>query len=338
MDNREEENMDDKAENLDETAALDSLKPNSMPADGMTKSDMLSNLVGAMNGMKKSELVDFFNKSMAQFGPNADLGIPDGTSQRNATTIVPKGSPVQEDVNEMFSGTELSEDFKDKISTLIESAVNVRTNLTIAQLQEENEINFNELVEEYKEELSESIDHYLSFAVNEWIEENKVAVETSIKNELQSSFMTGLHNLFKEHYIDIPEDKLDLLGQLESEIEELKQSFNDIQNKNIELSSTNEELNCQLVITAATRDLTESDALRFMDLIDGITYTDMKNYETKLNTIKESHFSNKAEIVKEQEEVMGIDSLNENAADEPVITGPMSKYLETVAKTTKKYI
>ncbi len=338
MSNREEENMDENTEKLDETTALDSLKPNSMPADGMTKSDMLSSMVGALNTMKKSDLVDFFNKSMAQFGPNADLGIPDGTAQKNAATITAKGSPIKEDVEEMFSGTELSEDLKDRISTLIESAVNVRANLTLAQLQEENETKFNELVEEYKEELSESIDQYLSFAVNEWIEENKVAVETSIKNELQTSFMNGLHTLFREHYIDIPEDKLDLLGQLQSEIEELKQNFNEIQNKNIELSSTNEELNCQLIITAATRDLTESDAIRFLDLIDGITFTDMSNYEHKLNTIKEAHFSNKEETVREQEEVIGIDSLNESVTDEPVLTGPMSKYLETIAKTTKKYI
>ena len=330
--NMDEENQD----KLDETTAMDTLKPNSMPADGKSRAGMMAGMMSAMSGMKKSSLVDFFNQSMAQFGPNADLGVPDGAAAQNASSILPKGNPVQEDVNEMFSGTELTEDFKSKVSTFIESAVNVRVSFSLAQLKEENEVAFNELVEEYKEELSDNIDQYLSFAVEEWVKSNEVPIKTTLKNEIQESFMSGLHTLFKDHYIDIPEEKIDLLGDMEKEIASLKEALNDAKNQSIELTSVNEDLKKDLIIKDISKDLTESNAIKFVTLIEDLSYTDMDNFTQKLTTIKEAHFSGKSGIIKEQEEVIGIDTLNEEIETELELTGPMAKYINAVAKTVKK--
>ena len=324
---------------LDETAASDTLKPNSMPADGMTKSDMLSGMMQSLNGMKKSELVDFFNQSMAQFGPNADLGVPPGAAAGNAATIRAKASPVKEDVDAMFSESELSEEFKTKVSTLIESAVNARLTIDAAKLQEEQEVQFNELVEEYKTELAEGIDEYLTHTVNEWAETNKLAIEKSIKYDLQESFMLGLHKLFTEHYVDVPEDKYDILGELEQELETLKQEINSIQNKNFQLATTNEELNRDIIAIGMTKDLTESDSLKFLTLIENLSYQDMEDFQSKLVTIKEAHFSGSDDVITEQEEVIGIASLTEEAKDSSntdQITDPaMASYINAIARTTK---
>jgi hypothetical protein len=324
---------------LDETAASDTLKPNSMPADGMTKSDMLSGMMQSLNGMKKSELVDFFNQSMAQFGPNADLGVPPGAAAGNAATIRAKASPVKEDVDAMFSESELSEEFKTKVSTLIESAVNARLTIDAAKLQESQEVQFNELAEEYKTELAEGIDEYLTHTVNEWVEANKLAVENSIKYDLQESFMKGMHKLFTEHYVDVPEDKYDLLGELEKELETIKQEMNAIQNRNFELATTNEELVRDVIIIGMTKDLTESDSLKFLTLVENLSYQDMTDFQSKLVTIKEAHFSGSDDVITEQEEVIGIASLTEEAkgsSNTDQITDPaMASYINAIARTTK---
>lgn len=328
--------MEIEQENLDETAALDTLKPDSMPSDGLTKSDMLAQLMGSLNGMKKSNLIDFFNKSMSQFGPNADLGVPPGAASINMASVKTKGNPIKEDIDDMFNGTELSADLKDRISTLVESAVNARLHVSIAQLQEEQESAFNQLVEEYKEELTENIDEYLTYSIDEWVTNNSVAIESNIKTELQESFLSGLHKLFSEHYVEIPEDKYDLVGNMEKEIEELKNAINDIQNKNIELATTNEELECRIIFNELTADLTESDTLKFEALIEDISFNDIEQFKSKLETIKEAHFTKSDDTIREQEEVIGIQNLNEETEDTPVAADPvMRRYMEYLTNQSK---
>jgi len=233
----------------------------------------------------------------------------------------------------------LSEEFKTKVSTLIESAVNARLTIDAAKLQEEQEVQFNELVEEYKTELAEGIDEYLTHTVNEWAETNKLAIEKSIKYDLQESFMLGLHKLFTEHYVDVPEDKYDILGELEQELETLKQEINSIQNKNFQLASTNEELNRDIIAIGMTKDLTESDSLKFLTLIENLSYQDMEDFQSKLVTIKEAHFSGSDDVITEQEEVIGIASLTEEAKEGSTndqITDPaMASYINAIARTTK---
>lgn len=298
-----------KTENLSETMASDTLAPNSNPADGLTKAGMMASMMAHMNGMSKGDMVDFFNKSMAQFGPNVDLGVPDGNAETNLQSVMTK-----EDVDDMFDGQDLSEEFKTKISTLIESAVNANVSLTISQIQEEQEQLFDQLVEEYKEEISEQLDEYLNYAINEWIETNKLQLENAIKIELHNSFMDGLVNLFKEHYIDIPEEKYDVIGALQDEIAQLKEKMNEVENKNISLASANEELECELIFNQMKKGLTETDAVKFADLIENITYTDLDNFKNKLGIIKESYFSQNTKTTKKTtptDEAMGISSLNE---------------------------
>ena len=310
-----------------ETAAAATLNPDSMPADGKSKAGMMASMMSAMNGMSKSDLVDFFNKSMAQFGPNVDHGVPAGAAEKNAASIATKGA-VKEDINEIFVGEELTEDFKEKVSTIIEAAVNSQLNVALAEMLEEQEAQFDELVEDYKQELSEQVDEYLNYVVKEWAEQNKVGIENALKLEIQESFMNGLKNLFKEHYVDVPDEKYDMIGELESKVETLTQQINDIQNKNIELASTNEELNRNIILGDMARDLTESEAAKFFSLAEGLSYNDLNHYSKKLTVIKETYFNNSATAnpVVEENEIMGIASLNEEVETEEVkFQGLMAK-------------
>ena len=246
---------------------------------------------------------------------------------------------IRKDINEIFVGEELTEDFKEKVSTIIEAAVNSQLNVALAEMLEEQEAQFDELVEDYKQELSEQVDEYLNYVVKEWAEQNKVGIENALKLEIQESFMNGLKNLFKEHYVDVPDEKYDMIGELESKVETLTQQINDIQNKNIELASTNEELNRNIILGDMARDLTESEAAKFFSLAEGLSYNDLNHYSKKLTVIKETYFNNSATAnpVVEENEIMGIASLNEEVETEEVkFQGPMAKYASAISRTIKR--
>ena len=141
--------------------------------------------------------------------------------------------------------------------------------------------------------------------------------------------MNGLKNLFKEHYVDVPDEKYDMIGELESKVEALTQQINDMQNKNIELASTNEELNRNIILGDMARDLTESETAKFFSLAEGLSYNDLNHYSKKLTVIKETYFNNSATVnpVVEENEIMGIASLNEEVeTEETQLHGPMAKY------------
>jgi hypothetical protein len=328
-----------KTEKLDETAASDTLAPNSRPADDMSKTDMMASMMSYMNGMSRGDMIDFFNKSMTQFGPNADLGVPDVTAERNLQSVTTVGA-VKEDVDTMFAGQDLTEDFKEKVTTLIESAVNAQVALYLTQLQEEQEQQFEQLVEEYKEELTGQVDDYLNYAVNEWVNENKLQIENAMKLDLHDSFMNGLANLFKEHYIDIPDEKFDVLQALQDEIDSLKEHVNDVENKCINLASTNEELSCQMIFSEMRKGLTENDAVKFESLIENLTYTDLDNYKSKLQTIKESYFATKpvsTSGITQMDDVIGISSLNEETDKEIVNSDPeITELAKLMSKTARR--
>lgn len=321
-----------------ETEAAATLAPDSMPATNMTKAGMMATMMQTMNGMTKSELVDFFNKSMAQFGPNADLGVPGDAAAKNVASIATKGA-VEESVEQMFAGNDLSEDFKHSVSTLIESAVAAQLNVAIAEVVEEHEREFDELVEDYKQEISEQIDEYLDYVCKEWVEQNKVAIESEVKLEIQESFLEGLRNLFAEHYIDVPSEKRDLIGEMQAKIDQLTNTVNEIQNKNIQLAAVNEDLKRDQVLSTMASDLTESEAAKFYDLAEGLSYKDLQHYTKKLNVIKETYFVKAPQSnLTEDEEIMGIASLNEETGDEqPKYQDPaIAAYAKAISRTTKR--
>lgn len=321
------------------TPAMDTLKPSSMTGDN-SRTGMMSTVVNMMSTMTKSDLVDFFNQSMQQYGPNADLGVSDGQAQSNMATIATKGS-VKEDVDQMFDGKELTEQFKEDVATLIEAAVNTQLGVALAEMVEQQEQLFDELVEEYKEEITEQVDDYLSYVVKEWAEENKMGIENQLKLEIQESFMNGLLNLFKEHYVDVPEEKYDVLADLERKVQELEDTINTLQDKNIQLAATNEELNCDIILNNMAKDLTVSESAKFFSLAEGLSYNDLDHYTKKLNTIKETYFGNKSKpntkMIAEEQEIMGIASLEEESENpQPKLDGQMAKYAQAISRTIKR--
>ncbi len=315
------------------TQAGATLAPDSQNGAPGTKAGMMASMMGAMNGMKKSDLVDFFNQTMAQFGPNNFPGADAvNTTAQNMDSIKAKAS-VKEDIEDMFAGEEITEEFKTKVETIFEAAVHARVELEIARINEEQETEFNNIVEEYKTDLSDKVDEYLSYAVEQWVEENRVALENGLKLEVFENFFTGLKNLFIENNVSIPDEEVSLVDELEDTIGNLEDRVNEEIEKNIRLSNLNEELIKNGIIVGVTANLTDSQKEKFNSLVEGVEYENLNEFESKLGIIKETYF-NKKSPKSATAEIVGVDVLNEDKNIAPV-TGPMAVYAEALSRTIK---
>lgn len=299
-------------ENLDEaTTAMDSLKPaaRSAGSDPKSKIDYITHTIGAMHSMKKDDLVKWFDQSMALIGKEASH-LPGGANEMgNENSIRAKGSnavgkagprvnmpmpklSVKEDVEEMFEGSDLSEEFKEKASTLFEAAVTARAMVEVARLEEEFEVQLEEAVTEINEELSLRIDSYLGYVVENWIKENEVAIESSLRNELTGEFIEGLKNLFAEHYIDLPENKIDVVESLADKVESLEIKLSEQIQENAEYKQAFVEVEKEQVFESMIQDLAMSQQEKFAALAEGVDFDgDLDTYARKLSIIKENYFT-----------------------------------------------
>ena len=198
-----------------------------------------------------------------------------------------------EDIEAMLSGESLSEDFKSKASMIFEAAVIAKASTVaeevIAEAMEEVEIQFNEAVEEIKEEMESKIDSYLGYMINEWAKDNEIAIVKGLRAEIVEDFIDGLRNLFIEHYIDIPEDKVDIVEELTAKIEELEGSLNEQIAESIHLTSELNEHKKFEAIYAACEGLTQTQVEKIKALAESIEFTSDEEFADKLETIKESY-------------------------------------------------
>lgn len=228
-------------------------------------------------------------------GPAAG-GSQNDANARNQVDTNPQStgkSPfggMKEHMDAMFSGEELTEEFKTKASTIFEAAVEAAAADRIVQIQEETQLQLDEAVEEVKAELVEQIDGFINLMVEQWIDDNAVALEGSMKVELSNSFIDGLKGLFKEHYFDIPEDKLDVVEEQAKEISDLQTEAQQA----IETANALQEelvaLKRELVFESVAAELTKTEKEKFATLSENIAYTSDEEFTQKLNTVKGSYF------------------------------------------------
>lgn len=201
---------------------------------------------------------------------------------------------VGEHMEAMFQGQELSEDFIAKASTIFEAAVTQVVEQRLAEeveaLQEDFQVKLDEAVEEVQSELVEQIDEFLTYVVEQWTEDNKVALESGIKVEMVSGFIDGLKTLFKEHYIEVPENKLDVIEEQAKEIEELKAAVVAIDKANDELVAESVTLKKKMVVESFSKGLTETQKEKFSSLCEGVEFSSEEEFGEKVKTIKENYF------------------------------------------------
>lgn len=240
---------------------------------------------------------------------------------------------MKEDVDAMLSGENLSEEFKSKASMIFEAAVEARIEEIAAELEEKYTQEFEETLEVVKEDFATKLDSYLDYVVENWMEANKLAIEKGLRTEIVEDFIGALRNVFVEHYIDIPEDKVDIVEGLVEKVEELEEQVNEQILKNIDLKKSISEHKKNEVLVAVCEGLTLSQAEKIKSLAKNIEFVSEEDFAVKLDTIKESYFPNDIKTAT-------TDSLNEAVElDEDyttkVVDPLIESYVNKISKLTK---
>jgi len=352
-------------ENIEESVASETLKADSRTdtSHPQSKIEAINSVIGAMHAMRSDELTKWFNQAMDLIGKEADKEPKSANEYGNENSLdmkpsyaVGKARPtandpmpkldhknnplasMKEDVEEMFVGTDLSEEFKDKATTLFEAAVNARAIIEIARLEEEFETAYEERLEEEVASIvgnvETNLDTYLDYIVEKWMEDNQVAVESSLRNEIMEEFIGGLKSLFAEHYIDVPEEKVNVIEAMAQKIETLENALNESINDNNELKSELVEARMLSLVDELSEGLTMSQAEKFAALAEGVSFDgNFNSYKSKLEMVKETYFSMKPKTSNIEEETFESDDESVNTVN---MDPHVSNYVRAIARTTKK--
>lgn len=201
---------------------------------------------------------------------------------------------IKEDVAALVNGEDLSEEFKQKAATIFEAAVLNRVKQEVAKLEEGYDAKLQEEVEQIKEGLVEKVDGYLDYIVEQWIAQNEIALESGMKSDILEGFVHGLKNLFTESWIDIPEEKFDVLGALEEQVQELSAKLDEQVEANVELNQELAGYQVRQIVDELSEGLVETDKEKFVALVEELEFDGVESFEKKVQTIRESYFTNKA--------------------------------------------
>ena len=239
---------------------------------------------------------------------------------------------MREDVDALFNGESLSEDFRVKATTIFEAAVQSRVESIVEDVLSENDAVLIEAIEEIKNEMSAQVDEYLSYAVEEWVNENQVAIETGLRSELVEDFINGLKNLFTEHYIEIPEEKVDVAEELAMTVAQLEEAMTAAAAEKADLVEKLNVANKNEAIRKICEGLTEVQVGKMKSLAEGMEFTTEGDFNNKLAVIRENYFPSK----KMTSEVK---VLQETSVEEPEVveaSGMMKQYVNSITKTAFK--
>ena len=258
-----------------------------------TKNQMLKNIYDQVNGMLKSDLATKYEQIMSSTSLEEieeDVVEPVRTKASiSSEDIAPIN--VQDDIEALTKGEEgLSEEFKEKATTIFEAAVHAKVvdevNARMVEQAKEQEASS----QEFQKELTEKVDGYLTYVVEEWMKENELAIERGIRSELVEDFMSGLKTLFTEHYIELPEEKVDMVDDLFTKVEDLETSLDEEINRGVELQKELAQFKKDDALKLATKDLADTDSEKISKLAEGIEFENTEQYIEKLNVLKESYF------------------------------------------------
>tara|TARA_A100001011_G_scaffold395615_1_gene491147 strand:+ start:69 stop:1169 length:1101 start_codon:yes stop_codon:yes gene_type:complete len=240
---------------------------------------------------------------------------------------------VEEDVNALLGGEELSEEFKEKAKTIFEAAINAKVAGIKEELEAQYAATLSEEIEAAKESLAERVDSYLEYVSDEWFEENALAIEAGLKTEMTESFLSGMKGLFEEHYVSIPEDKYDVLESMVEKLDDMETKLNEQIEKNINLNGRLAEATAGGILDQVSEGLAQTQKEKLASLSESVEFESEDQYRDKLETLKESYFTSKKETSNAKSETLseGVDqSGTESYSDS------MAAYLRTLGSFGKQ--
>ena len=312
-------------------------------AEEITEEQIMKYLLD--EGYTEQEIADMSEEDIASILEGMEKTSKKETAEKKA--VIAKEdmeADLAGDVQALIEGEELSDEFKEKAATIFEAAVFARVNEEIAnrveKLEEQYQVELEKAINENRSSMIEKIDDFMNYVIKEWMEENQLAIDKGIRSEVVEDFMVGLKNLFVEHYIDIPDEKVDLVDDLFAKVEDLEESLNSEIQKNIETAKELKEYKKMDVMYTVSEGLTEVEIEKLQKLSEGISFNNEEEYAEKLNMIKENYFkSNEKQQVLTEDTVE--DELNETSHDADdsnygMANEAIRRYADASSRTLKK--
>ena len=240
---------------------------------------------------------------------------------------------VEEDINALLQGEELSEEFEERARTIFETAIKAK----VAEIQEELTAQYEQTLEEQvatiKEELTDRVDAYLEYVAEEWVTENQLSVEQGLKTEMTESFLTGMRSLFEDHYVSIPEEKYDVLSTMVEKLDEMEDKLNEQIERNIALKQRLAESVADVIFSEVCEGLALSQKDKLASLAENVEFDSEEKYREKLVALRESYFPSTAGTQRDKSESI---SESANSEESVQVSGLMESYLSTLTRVAKK--
>ena len=329
------EQLDEKKASMGDPSEIPEPTPAKAPVP-KTKVGMIKAMVDMANSKKKAEVSAMFKAMMDPDAKKDDeekmeKAMVKSQKKHMGARYNPESIDLSADVKALFGDEDLSEEFKAKATTIFEAAVVSRINEAlesteidvVAEVEAEKEL--------VKEEMTAKLDDYLDYVVNEWVKDNELAIEQGIRSEIVENFMVGLRNLFTENYIDIPEEKVDIVDEMAAKVEDTEKAVNEEIEKNIALQKELNNLKSEKVFKEVSEGLTETQKEKFKSLAESVEYND--EYAEKLDTLKNNYFPQ--EEVAESNDVSDEEPLD-NLEEETKVNGSMAGYMSAISRSIKK--
>jgi hypothetical protein len=300
----------------------------------MTKSEMMnkmSEMMGKMNSMKKPELMASY-KAM-EMAMNKEMKEPteEEKSKSEAVEKRVKDIDVKEHVDALMNGEgDLSEEFKRKAATVFEAAVKSKVRDEVSRIEDDYRKDLDENINATRDDLTEKVDNYLNYVCEEWTKDNELAIERGLKGEIAEDFISGLKQLFEDHYIDIPNEKYDVLEAQSEKISKLEAKLSESIERNVSLRTNNAGLVKEQVIFDMSSDLAETEIEKFKSLTEDVDFSDEDSYKEKLETLKENYFPKVKTVVAET-----VDNVETGNAQDIDVSNSMTAYMSAIGRVAK---
>lgn len=304
-----------------------------------TKMGMLNAMMKNYGEMKKSDLQaayhEMMNKMVKGEGMHKEMAHAKKENMHYGKKMKKEDIDLSDDINALFGDEELSEEFKEKATTIFEAVVVSKINESLDEMTEMFETAKALEEDEVKEEMVERLESSLDYVVSEWMDNNRLAVENGIRTEIAEEFMSGLKTLFEQSYIEMPEEKVDVLGELSDKVDSLEEELNKELQKNIDLSTEIETLHRGSAIADVSHDLTVAQSEKLKGLAEGVDFVSEEDFKEKIEMLKDTYFTDIEEEA-QNETIFDEDEPLEEEATSPKVSNEMAQYMSAISRTVKK--
>ena len=282
-----------------------------------TKAGMIASFVNRLNGMKLSDMHNLYGSLAEESEEETEESLVD--------------IDVSEDIDAMLADSDFSDDFKDKITTIFSAAVGAKVAQETARIEEEVEARFETEIDEAKDEIATQVDEYLSYATEEWMKDNEVAIVSEIRADVAESFFEGLKTLFAEHYVELPDEKVDVVAEMSQKVDELEEKLDEVLTQNAELVKENTVFKVEETFAKVVDGLADTEVEKMRTFAEGIDFSDENDFQSKMEVVRENYFPTK------QPESVVDEDLEDPEEDNVVIKDQtMSAYSDAIRRTIRK--